>query len=81
VSVYSTPLEFDAGLVRAMLSDEEIPSTVENANGPFPGISAAPCEVLVSVEHETRARQLVAEHEAKHRERVMHEPQQEEDST
>ena len=73
VAVYSTPLEFDAGLVKAMLADEEIPSTVENANGPFPGISAAPCQVLVSAEHEVRARELVAEHEARHRERVMHE--------
>jgi hypothetical protein len=79
VSVYSTPVEFDAGLVKAMLADEDIPSTVENANGPFPGVTALPCEVFVAVEYEQRARQLVAEHEARHRERVLHEAEDAED--
>ena len=70
VSVYTTPLEFDASLVKAMLADEDIPSSVENANGPFPGLTGIPCQVLVMAEYEERARELVAEHEARHRERA-----------
>ena len=41
-----------------------------NENSPFPGISASPCQVFVAVEHEQFARQLVEEHEARHRERL-----------
>jgi hypothetical protein len=70
VSVYSTPLAFDAEMVKAMLADEEIPGTVENSSGPFPGLSTIPCEVLVGVEHEVMARELIAEHEERHRARV-----------
>ena len=36
VTVYSTPLSFDAGLVKAMLAEQGIPCSVEDANGPFP---------------------------------------------
>lgn len=63
VTVYSTPVEFDAEIVKAMLADVEIPSSVENANGPFPGIAAVPCQVMVPAEHEAAARKLVEEHE------------------
>ena len=73
VTVYSTPLAFDAELVKAMLADEEIPSSVEDANGPFPGLSGIPCHVLVGIEHEPLARQLIEQHEARHRERVERE--------
>lgn len=65
VSVYSTPLEFDAEIVKAMLADEDIPSSVENANAPFPGIGAVPCEVFVAAKYEEAARALVQEYEAR----------------
>ena len=77
ITVYSTPLAFDAELVKAMLADEEIPSFVEESNAPFPGLSATPCHVLIAAEHETRARQLIEEHEARHRERVEREDEDE----
>ncbi|HEY0982840.1 putative signal transducing protein [Schlesneria sp.] len=70
VSVYSTPQAFDAALVKAMLADAGIAGSVEDANGPFPGISAVPCHVYVPAEYEAEARALIAEHEATHRERV-----------
>ena len=72
VTVYSTPVEFDAEIVKAMLADIDIPSTVENANAPFPGIGASPCQVMVSSEHEAEARKLVEEHEARLRLREGH---------
>ena len=65
ISVYSTPLEFDAEIVKAMLAEEDIPSSVENANAPFPGIGAVPCEIFVAVEHEAAARALIEVHEAR----------------
>ena len=70
VSVYSTPVAFDAELVKSMLADEDIPSTVENSSGPFPGLSVVPCEVYVTKENENFARRLIEEHEAQHQERV-----------
>ena len=73
VTVYSTPLAFDAELVKAMLADEGIHSSVEDTNGPFPGLSGIPCHVLVGTEHETRARELIEQHEAQHRERIERE--------
>lgn len=73
ISVYSTPIAFDAELVKAMLADEGIVSSVEDSNGPFPGIAAVPCHVLVSSVNEAQARALIAEHEAQHRERVERE--------
>lgn len=76
VSVYSTPLAFDAELVKAMLKDENIPAFVEETNAPFAGLSSIPCHVMVEHEHESRARELIAEHEAKHRERVEREAEQ-----
>lgn len=79
ISVYSTPLEYEAEMVKAMLADEEISSTVENANGPFPGLGAAPCEVLVAAENEAAARRLIEEHEARHRDRVAHEAEEEDE--
>ena len=80
VNVYSTPIEFDAELVKAMLADEGIPSYVEDANGPFPGLSGIPCHVQVAIEHELLARQLIDEHEERHRERVEREFAEEEES-
>ena len=79
VNVYSTPIEFDAELVKAMLADEGIPSYVEDANGPFPGRSGRPCHVQVAIEHELLARQLIDEHEQRHRERAERELAEEED--
>ena len=76
VSVYTTPVAFDAELVKAMLADEGISGSVENSSGPFPGITAIPCQVFVPTEHEVRARALIAEHEAQHRERVEREFQE-----
>ena len=70
VSVYSTPMAFDAELVKSMLADEDIPSTVENSSGPFPGLALIPCQVFVTKEHENFARRLVEEHEAQHKKRV-----------
>lgn len=70
VPIYSTPNAFDAEIVKAMLSDEEITSTVENSSGPFPGLDAVPCQVLVAPEHEKAARLLIEEHEARLRERA-----------
>ena len=81
VNVYSTPIEFDAELVKAMLSDEGIPSYVEDANGPFPGLSGIPCHVQVAIEHELLARQLIEEHEERHRERVERELANEEEES
>jgi hypothetical protein len=77
VTVYSTPLAFDAELVKAMLTDEGIPTFVEDTNVPFAGLSSIPCHVMVELEHETHARLLIEEHEAKHRERVELESEQE----
>ena len=65
ISVYSTPLEFDAEIVKAMLAEDDIPSSVQNANAPFPGIVAVPCEVFVALEHEAAARALIEAHEAR----------------
>ena len=73
VSVYASPIQFQAEMVRAMLADEEITATVENSQGPFPGLSAVPCEVFVPVDKEVIARQLIEEHEARLRERVAQE--------
>ena len=73
VNVYSTPIEFDAELVKAMLADAGLPSYVEDANGPFPGLSGIPCHVQVAIEHELLARQLIDEHEERHRERAERE--------
>ena len=73
VSVYTSPIQFQAEMVRAMLADEEITATVENSQGPFPGLSAVPCEVFVAVEKEAVARQLIEEHEARLRERAAQE--------
>ena len=73
ISVYSSALAYEADLVKAMLADEGIVSSVVNANGPFPGLAVIPCEVLVSKTDETRARELVEEHEAKHRARIQRE--------
>lgn len=70
VSVYSTPFEFDAEIVKAMLADEDIPSSIENANAPFPGIGVVPCEVFVSAEHEAVARTLIKEHEIRQAQRA-----------
>ena len=70
VTVYSTPLPFDAVLVKSMLADEGIPGFVEDTNVPFAGLSAMPCHVMVEREHEPLARKLIEEHEAKHLERV-----------
>lgn len=70
VTVYSTPLPFDAVLVKSMLADEGIPSFVEDTNVPFAGLSALPCHVMVEREYESLARKLIEEHEEKHRERV-----------
>lgn len=78
VSVYSTPVAFDAELVRAILADEDIPSTVENSTAPFPGIQAVPCEVMVAKEYESRARELVEELQFEHRRRVEREFEDEE---
>ena len=73
VSVYSSAQAYEADLVRAMLANEGIVSSVANANGPFPGLTVIPCEVLVSKADEARSRELVEEHEAKHRARVQRE--------
>ncbi len=73
VNVYSTPIEFDAELVKAMLADEGIPSYIDDANGPFPGLSGIPCHIHVAIEHELLARQLIEEHEERHRQRVERE--------
>jgi hypothetical protein len=81
VHVYSTPIEFDAELVKAMLADEGIPSYVEDSNGPFPGLSGIPCHVQVAIEHELLARQLIEEHEERHRERVERELANEEEES
>jgi hypothetical protein len=70
VTVYSTPLPFDAVLVKAMLSDEGIPEFVEDTNVPFAGLSALPCHVMVERVHEAAARRLIEEHEARHRMRM-----------
>jgi hypothetical protein len=67
VSVYSSPLKFDADFVKSMLADESIPSSVENSTAPFPGISASPCEVFVAAEHESAARQIITDFEARRR--------------
>ena len=80
VNIYSTPIEFDAELVKAMLADEGIPSYVDDANGPFPGLSGIPCHVMVAVEHELFARQLIEQHEERHRERVEREFAEEDES-
>ena len=79
VSVYSTPLAFDAELVKAMLKSENIPGFVEETNAPFAGLTSIPCHVLVEIEHESRARELIEEHEAKGRQRMELEAQQSED--
>lgn len=68
VAVYSSPLEFDAEFVKSMLADESIPSSVENSNAPFPGISASPCVVFVAAEYETAARKIIADFEARRQE-------------
>jgi|GEM_PF-3683293 len=73
VSVYSTPLAFDAELVRTVLADEDIPSTVENSTAPFPGIAAIPCEVMVAKEYEGHARELIEKIQFEHRRRVERE--------
>jgi hypothetical protein len=78
VVVYSTPLAFDAELVKAMLKDEGILGFVEESNAPFAGLSSIPCHVMVELQHETRARELVEEHEAIHRERVQREEMEQE---
>ena len=73
VTVYSTPVSFDAGLVKAMLAEQDIPCSVEDANGPFPGLAAVPCHILVAAEYESLARKLIEEHEAEHLKRVERE--------
>ncbi len=70
VPIYSTPVAFDAEIVKAMLADEDISSTVENSNAPFPGLVTIPCQVLVAPEHEAVARRLIEEHVARQRERA-----------
>ena len=70
VTVCSTSNSFEAGLLKAMLADEGIPSFVEDANGPFPGLSAVPCTLMVGSEYETDARRLIDEHEARRLKRV-----------
>lgn len=77
VPVYSTPLAFDAEIVKSMLADEGIDGTVENASGPFPGLTVVPCQVLVTKENENNARRLIEEHEERHRKTVEQEFQQE----
>lgn len=68
VSVYSSPLEMNAEFVKTMLADASIPCSVENSNGPFPGISASPREVFVAAEHVAAARRIIADFEARQRE-------------
>ena len=75
VTVYSSPVEFNAELVKSMLADEEIPSNIDNTNSVFPGVPAVSCHVLVPVQHESRARELVAEHEARHQARLKSDSQ------
>ena len=70
VSVYSTPLPFDAEIVKSMLADEDIPSTVENSSSPFPGLTAMPVQVFVTKENENFARRLIEEHETLHKQNV-----------
>lgn len=68
VSVYSTPLPFEAEIVKSMLADEEIASVVENPTSPFPGVTKV--EVFVTKENEAFARRLIEEHEALHKQSV-----------
>lgn len=70
VTVYSSPLAFDASIVKAMLTDNGIPAFLEDANAPFAGLSTNPCHVMVEREHESLARRWIEEHEARRRETV-----------
>ena len=80
VIVYSTPLAFDAEMVKSMLKNEGIPGFVEDSIAPFPGLSSIPCHVMVELQNEARARELVEAHEAVVRERADREYQEELDS-
>jgi hypothetical protein len=73
VTVYSTPVPFDAELVKKILADEGITSFVEDTNAPFAGLAATPCHVLVEVEHVPRARSLIEQHETRHRQTLARE--------
>ena len=68
VSVFSTPLPFEAEIVKSMLADEEIFSVVENPNTPFPGL--AKVDLFVTKENEGFARRLIEEHQALHKQNV-----------
>ena len=70
VLVYTSPSAFEADVVKAMLADENISSSVENENGPFPGLNATPCKVYVTSEHEAVAKKLIAVHETQYRNRL-----------
>lgn len=70
VTVYSSPLAFDASIVKAMLQDNEIPAFVEDSHAPFAGLSTSPCHVMVEQQHEIQARRYIEEHEAKRKESV-----------
>jgi hypothetical protein len=73
VTVYSTPIPFDAELVKKILTDEGITSFVEDTNAPFAGLAATPCHVLVELEHVPRARSLIEQHETRHRQTLARE--------
>lgn len=75
VEVYSTSLEFDAGIVKAMLADEGIESTIENTSGPFLGLPAVPCQLFVAADDELRARELIEQHTIRHLQRLEAENQ------
>lgn len=70
VLVYTSASPFEAEVVKGMLAEEEIASSVENENSPFPGLGATACKVYVTARNEALARQLIEEHEAQHRQRM-----------
>lgn len=64
VSVYTSPVETGAEIVRNMLVANGIRATVAESSGPFTGLPVAPSEVLVWEEEEAEARALIALAEA-----------------
>ena len=63
VSVYQATNVTEAHLVKNMLFDEGIESSVSEQNEPLAGLPIAQCDVLVRVADEQHALQIVASYE------------------
>ena len=64
-SVYTSPVDTEAELVRSLLLEHATHATVAESNGSFAGLLICPSEVWVCRKDETRAPSLIAQVESR----------------